>query len=571
MTGIRPDAVARIRSRLEFIYGPRAAECLERVQRVMDRYAPQLATLRPDGMWSEQDAVLITYGDQVQQPGERSLVVLERFLAEYQLDRVINTVHLLPFYPYSSDDGFSVIDYRQVDPALGDWPDVRALGHRFKLMFDLVLNHASAESSWFRDYLAGVEPYSRYFIEADPAADWSGVTRPRSLPLLTEFITSRGSRHLWTTFSSDQIDLNYAEPALLEEMIDVTLYYVTQGARLLRLDAVAYLWKERGTNCIHLPQTHEFVKLIRDVLDAVAPGVIVLTETNVPHSENVGYFGNGDEAHMVYQFSLPPLLLDALLNSDATLLTNWLAKLAPAPPRATFFNFTASHDGIGVRPLEGLVPEERVQRLVDAVRQRGGMASTRRNADGSDSPYELNISYVDALGTPGEANPQQHARRFLASQAVMLALQGIPGIYFHSLVGSPNDREGAARSGQPRRINRRRYTYEDLERRLADASSTQGRIFRGYQRLLEVRRQQPAFHPDAAQEVLRPADPALVAFVRTSRDASQRIVVVANFSAQRKPVSDIAASGVLPRHDLLAARSDATPQILEPYQVAWFE
>jgi len=121
--------------------------------------------------------------------------------------------------------------------------------------------------------------------------------------------------------------------------------------RIARLDAVAFLWKELGTNCLHLPETHELVKLFRDVCEIVAPRAIILTETNVPHAENVSYFGQGDEAHMVYQFSLPPLLLHAFITGNGQYLTHWASGLEPPPAGCTFFNFTASHDGVGVRPF----------------------------------------------------------------------------------------------------------------------------------------------------------------------------------------------------------------------------
>ncbi len=522
------STIERIRPRLDLLYGSRADECLEGILRVAAQYA---ASDTP-ATWSERDVVLITYGDQVQQSDGPALPALTEFLTGNGLTEMINTVHILPFCPYSSDDGFSVIDYRRVDEQIGDWGDVRQLSRHVDLMFDLVLNHCSQQSDWFRKYLAGETPFTRYFIEADPNADLSQVTRPRSLPLLTPFDTSRGQRHLWTTFSADQIDLNFAEPAVLVEFVDILLFYVSQGARIVRLDAVAYLWKEIGTRCIHLPQTHEVVKLLRDVLDAVAPHVLLLTETNVPHAENVSYFGGGDEAHMVYQFSLPPLLLDAFLSHDARPLQAWLGGLDATPPDTTFFNFTASHDGIGVRPLEGLVSSERFNQLVEAAKQRGSLIGTKRDPSGADTPYELNIAYVDALGEPEGLDAGLHARRFLSSQAVMLALPGVPGVYFHSLVGTQNDYDGARQSGISRRINRRKFQLHELRQRLDDADSLPARIFTGYQHLLRTRVEQPAFHPDGACVSVDLGPPSLLAFDRTSCDGSQRILCITNVAPQ---------------------------------------
>lgn len=518
---------ARIRSRLERLYPDAAQETWSRLQQLLAEYGH----LRPtsDGtMWSERDAVLITYGDQIRAEGEPPLQTLRTFLTDHGLDERLSTVHILPCFPYTSDDGFSVSDYKQIDPALGTWDDVTALGQHVDLMLDLVLNHCSQAHDWFQRFLAGEPPYRDYFLTIDPQADLSQVTRPRSHPLLTPFDTADGMQHVWTTFSADQVDLNFASPDVLLAMLDVLLCYVRQGGRIIRLDAIAYLWKELGTSCIHLPQTHEVVKLMRDVLDAIAPDVILLTETNVPHRENVSYFGDGDEAHMVYQFSLAPLLLDAFLCGDAEPLNNWLRNLEPPRPGTSYFNFTASHDGVGVRPLEGLVTADRFERLVQAVRQRDGLVSMKRNADGSESPYELNVAYFSALGGDG-MTAERHVRRFLSSQAVMLALQGVPGIYFHSLVGTPNFTAGVEETGRARTINRRKFERDELESRLCDGSASQ-QVFEGYRHLLAVRRRQPAFHPDALQRVIAPQHASQIGFWRESVDGKQRVLVLANFA-----------------------------------------
>ncbi|MCA9069638.1 MAG: hypothetical protein KDA84_11975, partial [Planctomycetaceae bacterium] len=443
----------RVLPRLKQLYGADAEQTLARIAPLAEKYTHLKRPTR-EPLWDERDTILITYGDQIQpddpSAGQTALHEQTEFLKAHKLEGLLKAVHILPFSPYSSDDGFSVIDYREVDPNVGTWDDVAEMGESFDLIFDLVLNHCSQHSQWFQDYKAGKAPYTNYFIDVDPATDVSQVTRPRSLPLLTPVETTEGTKHVWTTFSDDQIDLNFAHPDVLIEMLDVLLGYAARGARIIRLDAIAYLWKRLGTSCIHLPETHEVVKLMRDVLDEIAPGTILLTETNVPHEENVSYFGQGDEAHMVYQFSLAPLLLDALLTGDGSVLMGWLSDLPDWTPGTTVFNFTSSHDGIGVRPLEGLLAEARFANLIQAVRDRGGHISTRRKADGSDSPYEMNITYFSALSGPGGESDEFHLRRFLTSQAVMLALRGIPGIYFHCLVGTPNHEAGVQETGRAR-------------------------------------------------------------------------------------------------------------------------
>ncbi|QDU58438.1 alpha-amylase family glycosyl hydrolase [Aeoliella mucimassa] len=528
-----PDAPTFL-DRLRVLYGERATEIAPQVEALVDEYRTS-DSASSSALWSERDVVLITYADILRSEQASPLSTLCQWMVERGHAERINVVHLLPFCPYSSDDGFSVIDYLAVDPEAGTWNDIAKLGEAVDLMFDLVLNHISQHSEWFQKYLAGESPYDRFFVEADPTIDWSQVVRPRSLPLLTEVQTSRGPRHVWTTFSDDQIDLNYEEPEVLLRMLQVLLEYAKRGARIIRLDAIAFLWKEQGTNCLHLPETHEAVKLMRDVVAAALPGTILLTETNVPHQENVSYFGSGDEAQMVYQFSLPPLLLDAMTSGDAVYLRNWLANLAPPPAGCTFFNFTASHDGIGVRPLEGLVPDERLEAVVAAVRARGGRINTRRRPDGTDAPYELNITYVDAVSPTTADEPAEvelHARRFLTTQAVMLSLPGMPAVYFHSLVGTQNDYAGVEQSGINRRINRHKYDLPELEQHLSGDNSLAARIHQGYEQLLAVRTAHPAFHPEAAITLLDTSSDAVLAVERVSLDGDERIIALANFGPE---------------------------------------
>ncbi len=402
-----------LRQRFERLYKQpeMALKCTERLAAMIGRYGVGEYDHDAIRQWDQSDSILITYGDMLQATDKTPLACLKQF-ADQHLQGAIRTIHVLPFFPYSSDDGFSIIDYRAVDPKLGTWKDMKALREHFSLMFDLVLNHCSRENEWFQDYVAGIAPGRNYFIEMDPETDLSDVVRPRNLPLLTPTPTPQGKRHVWTTFSDDQMDLNFANPDVLFEFLDILFQYIAQGATIVRLDAIAYLWKEPGTSCIHLPPTHEVVKILREVITLVAPYVFLLTETNVPHEENISYFGDGDEAQMVYQFTLPPLLLHTLTTGDATHLTHWASNLSVPPKNTTYLNFTASHDGIGVRPLEGILSEQAITDLLQHVKQQGGHISTKRNADGSESAYELNITYYDALGNSntGESPSTQRDR-----------------------------------------------------------------------------------------------------------------------------------------------------------------
>jgi glycosidase len=570
-----PELYRSISNRLAYLYGEESAPLITRhVRRLIDTHI-QLRNVAIAGKhWNQADMVLITYGDSVQAPAQVPLHTLKQFIDTYLQD-AFSLVHILPFYPWSSDGGFSVTDFRAVNTELGTWREIAALGDHFDLVFDLVLNHCSRENLWFADYIFGEEPACNYFIEVDPKENLSMVTRPRSTPVLTKVRTHRGMKHVWATFSNDQIDLNYANPTVLLEFIDIILYYVRRGARMLRLDAVAYLWKQIGTNCIHLPQTHEVIKLIRDVLAIVEPGVWLLTETNVPHQENISYFGQGDEAHMVYQFSLPPLLLHALYSGNTGFLSNWALslELTPLPENCTYLNFTASHDGVGLRPLEGILPKEEIDIFLAAMRERGGYISTKSNTDGSESPYELNISYFDAFRAPGGGDNQWHIAAFLLSQIVALSLKGIPAVYIHSLLATPNDSLGVERSGLTRAINRRKLDQGEIETLLANHESEVGRVFRAYRRILQIRREQPAFHPDGRQTVL-PLSDGLFGLEREAPGGGQRMLVLFNFTAQSQslPLQGI-VQGIESADEVLG-ESDVRIQggylLLPPYAAYWF-
>jgi sucrose phosphorylase len=566
-----------IRAKLIELYGETdGTAAYRRLETRLDTFRAQYPDLAepvdPSERVTEQDVILITYGDSLQAPDQPALRTLHHFLRE-RLRGVISGVHILPFFPYSSDDGFSVIDYTAVDPALGTWSDVRRMSADFKLMFDAVINHISAKSAWFQAFLTGDPAYQDFFITVPPDTDLASVVRPRALPLLTPVETAGGTRHVWTTFSDDQIDLNYANPDTLLAVIDVLLFYLTQGMSLVRLDAIAYLWKEIGTGSIHLWQTHRVVQLMRDVFDAVAPRVIIITETNVPHDENVSYFGDGaNEAQLVYQFTLPPLTLHAIATGDAAVLSEWAAGIEKVSGTTTFFNFTASHDGIGVRPVEGILSGEQVTALVERARTHGGDVSFKTNSDGSQSPYELNINYFDALSNPSAGEPTDvQVRRFIVSQAIQLAFMGVPGIYVHSLLGSRNWAEGVRRTGRLRSINRQKLPVDDVKTALDDPASLRSRVFNAYCKLITTRTGQKPFHPNGAQTVLR-LHPALFTLLRTSPDGSEHVVAIHNVSGEtvQADLSTVPLDSIAVYEDLLTGQQAAAgPITVEPYQVLW--
>ena len=552
-----------IRTLLTELYDD-VAPVLADIEALIARYARPDNQQRPS--LSERDVILITYGDTLQHPDTTPLQTLADF-ANRHLVGAFSAVHILPFYPYSSDDGFSVKDFYAVDPALGSWDDVQRLNQNFDLMFDAVFNHMSAQSEWFAEWLAGNPDYAGLFMTADKDADISRVVRPRALPLLTPFEQPDGQTvYVWTTFSADQIDFDIRQPQTLLRLLEILLFYVAHGARFIRLDAIAFLWKQVGTSSIHLPQTHAAIQLMRAVLDVVAPEVVLITETNVPHVENITYFGDGhNEAQMVYNFTLPPLLLFTLLTGDTTRLRNWVKTLQTPSDQTTFFNFTASHDGIGLRPVEGILSDDELTMMIEQAQSTGGRVSYKRNPDGTNSPYELNVTYVDAVG--GET-PQEKAQRFLASQTIALSLAGVPGIYIHSLLGSTNDIAGVEATDNNRRINRAKLDVKQVEAELASTDHLRHFIFDAYIQRVMLRTQQAAFHPNGEQAVIDVAHPGVFALLRTSPDRSQQILSITNVSAETVTLPDVITP---PHEDVLTGEVIEPPLMLPAYQSVWLK
>jgi glycosidase len=572
------ESLARI---VHEIYPAEGDEVIDRLTALLSEYQDRMT---PPGTLSageksltESDSIMITYGDSFRGAEGTPLSWLLRFLDD-EAEGVVSGVHILPFSPYSSDDGFSVIDYHQVNPELGSWNEIRAIAGEFTLMVDLVLNHCSISSRWFQGFLSDETPYSSYFITAEENTDVSAVARPRAHPLLTRFDTPSGPKWVWTTFSTDQADLNFANPDVLLEMLGVLFSYVERGARIIRLDAIAYLWKELGTPCLHHPKTHAIVRLVRHLVDLIAPWVVIITETNVPHRENISYFGSGDEAHMVYNFSLPPLTLDAFLREDTAHLQRWAASLNLDIPNATYFNFLASHDGIGLLPTNGILSDAERESMIAAVCERGGLVSYKATGTG-DIPYEMNISYLDAIA-PSALPDSQRARIFLASQSIMLCLAGVPGIYYHSLIGSGNWKKGVEKTGHNRAINREKLEFESLSDALNQEDSLRHLVFEGFKGLLRARAGSPAFHPASSQRVVSTPD-KILAVLRSAPEKGEQVLCLVNVSSDVATtafsLSDLGAGEEKGFRDLLSGdyvfpSYDSRDRIsleLEPYEILW--
>jgi sucrose phosphorylase len=572
----QPAGMARLQTRvlahLDVIYGEQAKDLVGPVIGAM-RYENDVDEPAPyQNYWSESDCWMITYATSIHEEGKPGLQTLQAFCDSY-LAETVNGLHVLPFYPFSSDDGFAVIDYYAVDEAAGSWDDVRSIADRYRLMTDVVINHVSSQSAWFQNFISRKDPGKDYFKETTPEEDLSMVVRPRSTPLRTEVETADGKRWVWCTFGPDQVDVDFGNPEVLLRFVEIIRFYLANGVRVLRLDAVAFLWKEPGTSSLHDQRTHEIIKLLRTLVDFYDPSVMLITETNVPNRDNLTYFGNSNEAHAIYNFSLPPLLIHTLHTGDCRHLKTWMMSMPPARGGTTYFNFIASHDGIGMRPADGLLSEEERSRMLRTLKTFGGKVSLRSGPDGAARPYEVNISLIDALaGT--EAGPDEfQVERFVCAHAIMLALEGIPGIYIHSLLGTSNDYEGLARTGRYRSINRRTWERDEIVGLLEDPGSMQSVILARLRHLITLRREQPAFHPNAIQFTMQ-LGLQIFGVWRESMDRRQDIFSISNVTREHQSL-ELANVNLVSTEDwwdlISGDRIEEGQSMLElrPYQTVW--
>ncbi len=567
------EALHKVKNYLGFVYPGSDIESLAlKLLMAMGLQEEIVAPKSHHNNWDERDIIAITYGDSFNQPQECPLKTLLLFLDTYLAD-TINSVHILPFYPYSSDDGFAVIDYRIVNDSLGDWRDINAIAKRYKLMSDLVINHCSSRSGWFENYKQRKEPGKDFFFEASVTEDLSQVVRPRTSDLLMKVQTLDGERHVWCTFGHDQVDFDFRNPAVLIEFVNIIRFYLEQGVKLFRLDAVAFIWKEIGSDCLNLPQTHEIIRLLRALIEYKDPHAVIITETNIPNRENLAYFGNANEAHVIYNFSLPPLLVHAMITSNCHYLKNWMMSMPPAQNGTAYLNFIASHDGIGLRPIEGILSESETDQLVNTMQSFGGQISWRALDKGRSKPYEVNISLFDAMRGTVKGPDCWQVERFMCAHAIMLALEGIPAIYIHSFLATGNDYEKLEHTGRNRSINRHKWDFAALESLLADNESQHAVVLSRLKQLINIRTRQPAFHPNATQFTLHLGD-SVFAFWRQSQNRDQSIFAINNISDQPQvvPLCELNLIELDKWSDLISGQEyvDLDKSLeLVPYQTVW--
>ena len=572
---MRKKYFQNIEEKIILLYGKRKSTLLiNKIKELLEKYKENISSHDSGHKFlDEKDVILIAYGDSIFSSNRNPLKSLQDFISKY-LYKTINIIHLLPFYPYSSDDGFSVVDYKEVNPFLGTWENIDDICKKSNLMFDLVINHISSKNKWFKEFLEGNPNYDNYFISFEKKPDISSVTRARTHPLFTKFTKKDKEIYLWTTFSEDQIDLNFANEKVLLGMIDIILFYCSKKARIIRLDAIGHIWKKLNSSCINLKKVHIIIQLIRAIMDEIFPDVLLVTETNVPFKKNFRYFGDGyNEAQLIYNFAIPFLVLHTFYTGNALQLLKYAFSIGDMSKRTALFNVLATHDGIGVVPVKDILTEREIKNVIKNIIQRGGYVSYKIAKNGTKKPYELNITYYSAIAD-FKASLELNIRKFIASQAIILSLKGLPGIYIHSLLGTENDLDGVVKTDQCRAINRKKISFQRLDELLSKKNIKESKIFREYIRLINIRKSEIAFHPSGKQRVLF-IKKEIFSLLRISPDGKEKILVLLNVTGDQQCLylasKDFLLTG---KHyfDIIHKKTINIREIsLNPYQVMWLK
>ena len=518
---------------------------------------------------SEKTSLIICYGDAVYSNEKSSIKVFQNFFQK-NLKKYFDTIHFLPFYPSSSDSGFAVKDHYKIEKRIGNWSDLKRISKYNNIMADIVINHSSARGLWFKNFLKRKKPGKDYFLTVNSKFNTSKVVRPRDHRLLKKINIFDKSDYLWRTFSPDQIDLNFKNPSVLLRFIKIMIHLINNGITIFRLDAIAYLWKENGTKCINLRQTHEIIKLLRIISNYLNIETLIITETNLPEKENLSYFGNNDEANWIYNFSLPPLLIHAFLFENNSYLNRWSKNLPVAKFGNNYLNFIASHDGIGIRPTEGILNNKSLNNFLKRLKKNGSKFSYRKVHNKSKKVYEANITVFDAL-KKSDYDPKGKffLERYVAAHAIMISFEGIPAIYFNSLFGKSNDEAKYIITGNNRDVNRYKWNYKNITRKLSDNKTKQSIFYNNIANLLSIRRKQKAFHPNGKRYNINLGS-KLFCFKRLSLDKKQSIICITNLSSKNQTIK---LNKELQNYkDLLNLKTkfkDKNLLTLKPFQTVW--
>jgi sucrose phosphorylase len=421
------------------------------------------------------------------------------------LECIFGGVHVLPFFvPIDgADAGFDPVDHTQVDPRLGDWGDVHALGKDVEVMADLIVNHISSDSPQFEDFSrnGAKSPFADMFLTYDhvfplgaPEQDLTRIYRPRpGLPFTSVTLQSSQKRLLWTTFTPQQLDIDVQHPQGRAYLSTILSRFHSSGIRMVRLDAVGYAIKKAGTSCFMIPDTYRFIESL--AAEARALGIEVLVEI---HSHYLQQLEIARRVDWVYDFALPPLVLHSLFARNARALGNWL-RIRPN----NAVTVLDTHDGIGVIDVgtgregePGLLSPDEIDMLVETIhsRSRGQSRLATGAAANNLDIYQVNCTFYDAVGRRGN--------EYLVARAIQFFVPGIPQVYYVGLLAGTNDMDLLARTQVGRDINRHYYTPSELQDALGDP------VVRNLLDLIRLRNTHPSFAGQAHVET--PSEHALI-------------------------------------------------------------
>jgi len=407
---------------------------------------------------------LITYVDRL---GCKNIKELKDLL-QNQLQDFFGGVHILPFYyPIDGEDaGFDPIDHEQIDPRLGDWDDLKSLSEDIDIMADLIVNHVSAKSTIFQDYLQKGKDsdYASMFLSFESVfpngaseGDILSIYRPRpSLPFTRFDFADDSSKLIWTTFTSNQIDIDVNSKKGNQYLENILKAFQKGGVKMIRLDAAGYAIKKKGTSCFMIEETYEFIDQLAE--KAKAKGIAVLVEIHSYYKTQIEIAKRVD---YVYDFALPVLVLDTLFNKKASSLKKWLA----VSPRNAI-TVLDTHDGIGIVDVasedgkEGLIEDNVLNNIVEKIHlnSKGDSLKATGAAASNLDLYQVNCTYFDALGRDETA--------YLIARTIQFFVPGIPQVYYVGVFAGENDMDLLAKTNVGRDINRRYFTKDEIDAHL---------------------------------------------------------------------------------------------------------
>lgn len=615
----------RLKLALQAVYGDSSATIYEKVVAIAEDFSKRRANSQGNGFksLSQKDMALICYADHVVSTEFSPIQTLGKVLKEYGISDKLPITHILPFYPWDTDRGFSVKDYYSVNPGYGTWEDIKELGTYTKLMFDFVANHASIENplvqkalisdhispedSECKEYLPYKDFVISYTEDNKPSEeDLKQLSRPRNFPVLTKYRVVKndenrkvailgekkeeenvlGEGYVWTTFSraklddgseeTCQIDINYNNPNVFVESVKILLFYVEQSAKLVRLDAIGYIWKKIGSSSLHEPECHKILEALGSVLRIAAPEVITISEVNEPQVNAFTYIGNKEhpEADLAYQFSHFPLAVHAVLTEQSNFYQEWLKTISVFGAHQ-FTTVLGSHDGIGMKPARGLLPEEELERLCKIlVEEHQGKPNFAVLPGGKKIIYEVCATPWCIINNPHtNENFDTQLQRYLAVTAMGLCIPGIPAIYWNGLFGMKNYLpEGGL--DENRTVNREIFDYIALKDLLDNETSEIHRCFQAVKYLLATRAKEQAFHPHTKLTPVVNDSSQVVSCLLDYAAENSQILAVTNVAKQQCKIT--LDSKDLPTNtswiDLLSGNQYTIPNIeLNAYQVCWLK